>query len=342
MQNSSIDDNNASINMEYQIEQRVWGNVVYTPAIIKNMGTIRIFPDQEISENAIAYIYWVKGTEYILIDTANYNERFLVTHRLPAGEYIIRVVADGYLSTFYTGADNYAGDSWKDESIKKVSPDSDITFVLEKKIALVDEKINFSGIVEEVIKSSLKATTRVLQRSTVTLHSSSRSIQKKAPEPDWILVATTQTDDNGAYSFSNLPKGEYRITVDIPGYFDSESIIIQANSSGVIYGNQNFLANEEARTIKANAEQIIISAYGSNEEIQLSAYPNPAMDVVHIDGLEGNYIVKIINMTGRVVKSVAGASPELTLPVNDLSSGMYLLRIESLGKVRTLKLIKGH
>jgi len=154
----------------------------------------------------------------------------------------------------------------------------------------------------------------------------------------WTLVDTDQTDENGFYSFTGLPRGVYRVTMEIPGFKSSEFIIIQANKTDATYIGQNFLVNINEKTITSNADQVM-SEYLPDDEMQLIVYPNPAKDIVRINGLEGAYILKIINMTGQVVTSVTGTTPELTLSLDNLPSGMYLLRIESQGKLFIKKII---
>ena len=308
------------------------GTLEYESNIIRSMGRIKIYTQPSVA-NATAYIYLAQNSGYILAEIIEgFGPHKNTTCRLPAGEYIIGIDASGYLFSFYSD-DEFPVTSWRDERITKVFPyDTHVFVVLEEKPEMRNDEIAIGGILEEVTsKSLLKATPRVLQRSTVTLHSlSTTSID------EWILVATTQTDDDGAYSFSSLPRRAYRVTVEIPGFENAQSIYLQANTTGEVFENQNFLVNEETQTITAN----ILTSVLSNDVIQLSVYPNPVTDVVHIGGLNGAYTVRIFNMTGQVVKSAMGASPELTLNLNDLSSGMYLIRIESQGRTHTSKVIK--
>jgi hypothetical protein len=202
-----------------------------------------------------------------------------------------------------------------------------------------DDHITIKGVLQSVSKKSLqKANPRIVQRSPVTLHSSTAtSSVEKSFDEEWILVATTYTDDDGNYSFTDLQEGIYLVTVEIPGFYNSESIVVQANSSGSIYGNNIFYINEETKTIYTD---LIMSADLPNKDIQLSVYPNPVTDVVHINGLEDIYTVKILNMTGQVIKSVTDTSPILTLHLQHLPSGIYLLRIESKGRMYIRKIIK--
>jgi len=322
------------ITIHYYMSSHIHGDVLYTSDITRSMGIINIDTNPSTTKTATAYVYLVQNDDYFLIETVDGLGRSnKSTHRLPPGDYIIGIDAIDYLFSFYANTDESTVTSWRDERITKVSVGSDITVFLEEKPKLMDEKITIVGILEEITsKSLLKATPRVLQRSTVTLHSLTTA------KDEWILVATTQTDDYGAYSFSNLPRKTYRVTVEIPGFENTESILVSANSAGKTYRDQNFLVSEETQTITANAEQT--TSVLSNEEIQLSVYPNPVTDVIHINGLEGTCIVKIFNMTGQVVKSVMGTSPEITFHLNELSLGMYLLRIESQGTEHTVKVIK--
>lgn len=329
----SIDEENNNMYVKYSFE------------IIMGTINIYIFPVDNVQQtpDATASVYWVKNNEYILTDTAKKNEQGVITTGLlPAGDYIIRVDADGYLFSYcFKGQEGSSVSSWQDAPIIDLTQNSvDAYVIFDSKMELMNEDITISGVLQAVSKKSLlKATPRVVQRSPVTLHSSTTSSAAKASlsDDEWILVATTYTDDNGNYSFTGLQEGNYRVTVEIPGFYISESIIVQANSSGTVYGNHNFYINEESKTIKTD---LATSAYMLDKEVQLSVYPNPVTDMVRIGGLEGVYTVKILNMTGQTVRSVTDISPELTLHLQHLPSGMYLLSIESKGRVYTKKIIK--
>ena len=320
------------------------GSLKYLPNIISSKSAIHISTDPP-PQGATAHIYWVKDGKFIFVETLeDITPDGKFTNLLPAGDYVIHANAPGYLFSYYSDPKDTPVSSWKDERIKKVSPGESISFALKEK-NLKKGKIEISGnVVEEDKKQSpLKASVRVLHKSTVKLHSTISPTPEIAPEDEWILEATTQTnEEDGSYSFTDLPQKTYRITVEIPGYEMIESIILQPNSEGAIFGNQNFLVSEENETITPIAEKQIILDDVSNEEMQLTLYPNPVTDVVRIDGLKGVCTVKIINMSGQVVKSMKATSTELMLQFNDLPSGMYLIRIESEGNVQTLKLIKNY
>jgi hypothetical protein len=73
---------------------------------------------------------------------------------------------------------------------------------------------------------------------------------------------------------------------------------------------------------------------GIDEEVSASSfimYPNPAKDVVNISLAENanNAIVEITNALGQIVKTEKLNSSSITIPVNNLSKGMYFVNVRS-------------
>ena len=73
-------------------------------------------------------------------------------------------------------------------------------------------------------------------------------------------------------------------------------------------------------------------------------YPNPASDEVQIfTGIvTTNNVVNIFALNGRLVKTstLAEGTTELTIAVNDLPPGVYILKLQSDRLTETFKLIK--
>ena len=74
----------------------------------------------------------------------------------------------------------------------------------------------------------------------------------------------------------------------------------------------------------------VASGDGVEENIEsvLSVMPNPANDVIRVNGLNGTEEVNIYNTLGQVVKS-ARLSEGQDLNISDLSAGVYMLRSEN-------------
>ena len=64
-------------------------------------------------------------------------------------------------------------------------------------------------------------------------------------------------------------------------------------------------------------------AVASSTAPEVSIYPNPASDIVHIDGVEATEI-RVYNVNGQLLKTVNGSNE---IMVSDLPAGTYLLRI---------------
>jgi hypothetical protein len=319
----------------------VAGFVDYNSTIIRDMKTINFaIMNDPIIDDVVANIYLWFDRDFIPVETANSNgEKYIRTNCLPRGEYVIEIVAPGYLFTYYFN-DEYLDilTDWKKAlELSPVSPGDRLPGIRLVPQQQYHGDVTISGsLLDRIIQSTSKASVIPKQRSTVSLHAAS---VYDPPTAVWYLVTTTQSDEDGNYSFTNLPAKIYRISVELPGFQMTDPIIVHADSDGGIYDKQNFVFDFENRTITGNAETTL-SDNLLNDGIRLNVYPNPATDVVRIDGFEGAYTVKLFNMSSQIVASVRGTSPELTLHIGYLPSGMYLVSIESQGKTLTKKIIK--
>ena len=95
--------------------------------------------------------------------------------------------------------------------------------------------------------------------------------------------------------------------------------------------------NEEGNPgfIKLEYEELSSNDDGSGninpENIKISVYPNPATDIVNvvIPDSEDNAVIGIYSISGALVKQVKANVGVNTIPVNDLSSGMYIVKVNN-------------
>ena len=68
---------------------------------------------------------------------------------------------------------------------------------------------------------------------------------------------------------------------------------------------------------------------GNTLQNEISIYPNPVQNVLHIRGLEGNGSItyKVLSINGEVIKQ--GRASKTQISVREISSGCYLLEIEN-------------
>jgi len=212
-------------------------------------GRIRIVTDPTLTDAKVSLYLKMRGDDIDLLATIPYTDRMYISDVLPNGEYILSVEAQGYLFTYY----NKEGDvivNWTDPNITWITFDDGIDVITVK----LKEEIKLTGTITisgKVVEASLmKASIRPTEKSTVVL--SSGSAAKSTDDIVWTVIATTIPDDDGNYSFTGLPPGLYRITVEIAGY-DSEEIVVDATDLGgdtdeeII--DQNFVVDEGTKTV---------------------------------------------------------------------------------------------
>ena len=84
------------------------------------------------------------------------------------------------------------------------------------------------------------------------------------------------------------------------------------------------------------------------DKFSLQLFPNPASDNlnVNISVISNGYLFyDVYDINGSLLKSlhannVSAGSHEITIPVNDLSAGMYLLKVQSAEGIATRKFLK--
>jgi len=79
----------------------------------------------------------------------------------------------------------------------------------------------------------------------------------------------------------------------------------------------------------------------SSPEIAVSVFPNPSSDLINIEieGANGG-CVELLDLTGKVIARKELQSNTTTVDLSNTARGIYLLRVESKGLVKTVKIVK--
>lgn len=75
-----------------------------------------------------------------------------------------------------------------------------------------------------------------------------------------------------------------------------------------------------------------------NQALSFKVYPNPVVDVLHVDHVYNDVTYKVISIEGKLIKS--GKLNNFEIYTNDLQNGIYLLQLTSEDKTQTVKFIK--
>lgn len=153
-------------------------------------------------------------------------------------------------------------------------------------------------------------------------------------EGDWdVAMVRFNTDGTLDSSFGDGGK----VSTDIHGGPDvGNAVAVQADGRIVLVGT----------TVDDVPEFLVARYLGDSMGLEeadshsIQIYPNPASNELNIKFADNKeYAVEIFDMTGRkVISTKAGNSSKIN--VANLSSGVYVIRIDHNGKVETMKFIK--
>ncbi len=91
-----------------------------------------------------------------------------------------------------------------------------------------------------------------------------------------------------------------------------------------------------------NSQQEFTSVNDITINNNLIIYPNPVTDEVNVQGVENFSTIRIFAITGQQIVSINNnGSERLTIPVDQLQSGIYILSAENqLGEKKTIRFVK--
>ena len=103
--------------------------------------------------------------------------------------------------------------------------------------------------------------------------------------------------------------------------------------------DSNIVIDELQESVSINdgeqtADYGIVTNLDENRQIRL--YPNPATDVIFINGLTENSIVRLYGINGSLIRTIMTSADVYELNVEDLAKGTYLLQVNN----ELLKLVK--
>jgi hypothetical protein len=144
-------------------------------------------------------------------------------------------------------------------------------------------------------------------------------------------IAYTFSNNDGTFSFNNLPYGVYTLHAEMTG--KTTGAVVVNLTENIATANINFIVTESAISVLGTPEP------GTSELIAGNPYPNPAGETLYIDlnaPASGKAIFEITDMQGRIIRSepkvLPGGINRVSISTGDLSKGMYMLRITAEGR----------
>jgi len=262
---------------------------------------------------------------------------FSFANKIP-GQYVVWIEAD--TAVYHSVIPTYYGDSiyWSSATVIYAGCDS----VYNINISMTETAAHFGkGTVSGKIVKGLSFAKMTAAGDPIS--GVDVSIGKK-PKPKNLLVAHTQTDANGLYSFGNLPAGDYQVLVDIPGLPMDTTYSPSITTTDTVFTNLNYVADSSSINIDANPTGI--STIRQSDGLPIRVYPNPfsKQTKISLNITENSEVqINVYNTLGEKIetienKKLIAGDYNYTLTIS--SKGIYFLQTVINGSVSCERLVQ--
>ena len=125
-------------------------------------------------------------------------------------------------------------------------------------------------------------------------------------------------------------------SLDLTGYTSANTVFAFLASDGAVNDSEDyefFVDNFAVESVNLSTSENV------SAKNKLTAYPNPFADVLNISDMKNVKSVSVVDVAGRVVKSIE--KPSSSLQLGELKSGMYMVILNmNDGSKQTIKAIK--
>jgi hypothetical protein len=146
------------------------------------------------------------------------------------------------------------------------------------------------------------------------------------------LVAYTQTNENGEFTFPNLPTGDYRIRIEYPGVETDEAAEVNFNLSGELgeIVSVAALVEDGQITVTETGREFVTVSNTPHKVMNLSYYPNPAKNELNLklENSDNIQTLTILDLKGTIRSTFKLENGQNQIDISYLNSGMYILRVK--------------
>jgi len=312
--------------------KNIYGNVSYSGGPVTNgMAVLYKYEQSQTRFDSIQYAPLNPSSGEYIFNNVNY------------GQYLVKVFADSI--SYPTLINTYYGDEflWDGDSVRVIDHSCDLNTTLDS-VTMV-ELTGTGGGIGLIIGQIIEGI------------SFGRVEGEPIPGVDIYLgknpggiIATTNTDSTGHYTFSEVADGNYTIYVDIPGLGRDSSYTFSVDSTNNQFLNQNYIA--DSTSVFPNPTSTVgINNPATIFENKFSVYPNPVkgnttieysipqmmdskttLEVTTVLGVKINTLVNAIQLAGTYKYNFN--------PQNyHLNSGLYFITLTINGKANTKRIV---
>ena len=136
----------------------------------------------------------------------------------------------------------------------------------------------------------------------------------------------TFSDSQGHYQFEDVPIGNYLVYAEVTGLYALPAQIAFSSASDTLKNVNVHLSNKKTQV---SIDQVL----SKESRIDIKLFPNPVSEQLNIkvNGLHSTLKYQIVNSLGQLVGQgiIAQNSKLMSINMNDIESGFYILRLYS-------------
>ncbi len=266
----------------------------------------------------------------------SYNENGDTYYAVWEGEWMVTVdpVGDyaGFVTTFY-------GDvtSWESSNAFHVTGGAETQVTIH--CVPVAEDLTGAGRIEgTIVRDTIMAGTA---RNTISHVEGTRDNTVPAAgvtiflyrSSDDALLNSALTDEQGKYTFKNLPSGGYYLIVQLPGYNPNTPWPVEVTDDNTQVGDVNFVVSEGNQSV---------TDVQNKKELAVKVYPNPVATYlnIRIENRDIGAEYRLYDITGHLIKTGVWENNVNRMDMGGYEKGIYLLHIRSQNRVVTRRIIK--
>lgn len=193
-----------------------------------------------------------------------------------------------------------------------------------------------------------KANAAMTVVSTATFSSTNSTNESNATIVTGDFVTSADFTNNGDVTCVNWTHGSGTIDGTTGRFCIDQCFVNNSTINGTVDicdASPGGICDIDMGTIAGTVTNCSNGACGNNagltpeNTVAISVFPNPADDYIQLDGITRSYQLKLVDLSGRVVKNEYLTQDNTKISVNDLVSGTYILHVLENGQLTTMKVV---
>ena len=292
-----------------------------------------VFADSSLIYNGVVYLIQHDSTAGTLtaVDSVFVGQSFYSFFNVQPGTYLVKAALLPASPVYSTTLPTYLGDKlfWHEATSVVVTH----TNILNPPIMMLrGNNPGGPGFIGGLVSQGANKNGDPLHNISILLL-----------DEDGNPVMHTTTDENGEYSFGDLPWGTYHVYVEIMNK-TSERWVVTIGPDGESFTTADFEVND---TFVDAIGTTAIDEFTNGKVLQV--FPNPSSGKISVlveMEVSAEVSLSVMNMLGQQVLSTPSEQvwgrQKLEMDLSNLPEGAYLLRIVSGDRIVSRRIIKGH